>query len=243
YSQHAHLPFVQIASFAAVYGVSFLVASTSALLAYAAVERRRRERQLALVLLPVLVGGAWAWGRFPMSRPLTESGRITVGLIQGGIAQEDKWVPENATANIARHLALTEKAAGEGAKLVVWPESAVPFLFDETPVMAEALRDVVRRHEAYLYFGNDDRDPEHVYVGAKMLAPSGELVYRYHKMHLVPFGEYVPMQPLLTLGGRVVAKLVQQVSDFTPGKEATVAEADGHRLGGFICYEAIFPAL
>jgi apolipoprotein N-acyltransferase len=62
-------------------------------------------------------------------------------------------------------------------------------------------------------------------------------------MQLVPFGEYVPLQPLLTLGGRVAAKVVQQVADFTPGTAATVAEADGHRLGAFICYEAIFPHL
>jgi apolipoprotein N-acyltransferase len=243
YSQHANLPFIQIASVTAVYGVSFLVATTSALLAYAGVERRRRERRLALVALPMLVIGAWAWGRSVMGRPLAESGRITVGLVQGGIAQEDKWVPENATANVERHLELTERAAAAGAKLVVWPESAVPFLFDETPEMASALEGVVERHGMFLYFGNDDRDPEHVYVGAKMLAPNGDLVYRYHKIHLVPFGEYVPMQRLLTLGGRVTAKLVQQVSDFTPGSEATVARADGHALGGFICYEAIFPAL
>ena len=59
----------------------------------------------------------------------------------------------------------------------------------------------------------------------------------------MPFGEYVPIQPLFTLGGRVTAKLVHEVSDFTPGREAVVGELDGHRLGGYICYEAIFPGL
>jgi len=243
YSQHTHLPFIQIASVAAVYGVSFLVAMTSALLAYVAVETRPKHRRAALVALPVLVVGVWAWGTWTMGGGVPESGRITVGLVQGGIAQEDKWVPENAMQNIGRHLKLTEDAAAAGAQLVVWPESAVPFLFDESPSLAEALRGVVRRHSIYLLFGNDDRDPRHIYVGAKMLTPTGELVYRYHKIQLVPFGEYVPLQPLLTLGGRVAAKLVQEVSDFTPGREATVAEAAGHRLGGFICYEAIFPHL
>src|SRR5262249_62224861 len=82
-----------------------------------------------------------------------------------------------------------------------------------------------------------------VFVGAKMLAPAGSLTFRYHKIHLVPFGEYVPLQPLLTLGGRHAAKLVQQVADFSPGQDYSVGDADGHRLAASICYEAIFPRL
>jgi apolipoprotein N-acyltransferase len=76
-----------------------------------------------------------------------------------------------------------------------------------------------------------------------MVDPEGRLAYRYHKIRLVPFGEYVPLKPLLTLGGRYGAKLVRQVADFTPGREHTLAAVDGHRLGAFICYEAIFPDL
>jgi apolipoprotein N-acyltransferase len=59
----------------------------------------------------------------------------------------------------------------------------------------------------------------------------------------VPFGEYVPLQRLFTFGGRFAAKLVQEVSDFSPGSEAVIGEVDGHRVGGYICYEAIFPGL
>jgi apolipoprotein N-acyltransferase len=178
-----------------------------------------------------------------------EAARLTVGLVQGGIRQEDKWAPENAWQNVGRHLQLTEQAATLGARLVVWPESAVPFLFDEDPALASTLRDLVRRRRIYLFFGNDDRERPAgggrglIYVGAKLLAPDGELVARYRKIQLVPFGEYVPLQPLFTLGGRFAAKLVQEVSDFTPGTEATTGLVDGHAIGGFICYEAIFPSL
>jgi apolipoprotein N-acyltransferase len=80
-------------------------------------------------------------------------------------------------------------------------------------------------------------------VGAKLLDPSGEVVERYRKIRLVPFGEYVPLQPLFTVGGRYVAKLVREVSDFSPGTEATTGLVDRHRIGGYICYEAIFPDL
>lgn len=247
YSQQTALPFAQVASITAVYGVSFLVCSVSALLAYAALEPGPGKRRAALASVTVLVVAAWGWGRWQMGQPVAQTGRVEVGLVQGGVRQEDKWVPESAWDNVDRHLELTEEAARRGARLVVWPESAVPFLFDEDPGLASLLQDAVRHRGIYLFFGNDDRErlPEgsRIYVGAKLLDPSGELVSRYHKMHLVPFGEYVPLQPLFTLGGRFAAKLVQEVSDFTPGTEATTGVVDGHRVGGIICYEAIFPSL
>jgi apolipoprotein N-acyltransferase len=248
YSQQAALPFAQVASITAVYGVSFLVCSVSALLAYATVVPRQAARRAAIAAVALLVGGAWGWGSWQMAQPVAETGRITVGLVQGGVRQEDKWVPEYASANVERHLQLTARVADAGARLVVWPESAVPFLFDQDEALAALLRDAVRRRGIYLFFGNDDLEPlssgeRRIYVGAKLLDPSGELVARYHKMHLVPFGEYVPLQRLFTLGGRFAAKLVQEVSDFTPGTEATIGVVDGHRVGGFICYEAIFPSL
>jgi apolipoprotein N-acyltransferase len=246
YSQHDHLAFIQIASVTAVYGVSFLVAACSALLAYAAVEPRHRGR--AAIALLGLLGAAWGYGTWVLSRPLPEAGRIRVGLVQAGILQEEKWEPEGAWTNVSRHLDLTRRAAERGARLVVWPESAVPFYFDRSPGLAGLLERTVRDGRIFLIFGNDDRQdlPDGTYrawVGAKMLTPEGEVALRYHKMKLVPFGEYVPLHPLLTLGGRVAAKMVQQVSDFTPGTDPVVAALDGHRLGVFICYEAIFPDL
>lgn len=246
YSQHDHLAFIQIASVTAVYGVSFLVAASSALVAYAGVMPRHRGRVAAALV--VLLGTIWAHGTWALSRPLPETGRLRVGLVQAGILQEEKWEPEDAWSNVGRHLALTRRAADRGARLVVWPESAVPFYFDRAPDLAELLRRTVREKQINLLFGNDDRQdlPNGTYrawVGAKMLTPEGDVALRYHKMKLVPFGEYVPLHALLTLGGRVAAKMVQQVSDFTPGTEPVVVAADGHRLGVFICYEAIFPDL
>jgi apolipoprotein N-acyltransferase len=258
YSQHAQPPFIQVASITAVYGVSFLLAATSSLLALAALEGRTARRGGALVAALTLVGCSWLLGRWVMGIPVAQTGKIVVGLVQGGIRQEDKWVPESAWQNIDRHLKLTDHAARQGARLVVWPESAVPFLFDENPALAALLRELTRARRIYLFFGNDDRERPapgagllrdraarrgRIFVGAKLLNPTGEIVARYRKIRLVPFGEYVPLHGLFTLGGRYAAKLVQEVSDFTPGREATTGVVDGHRIGGYICYEAIFPGL
>jgi apolipoprotein N-acyltransferase len=249
YSQQGLPEMIQVAPVTAVYGVSFLIVLVSSLLALVALEARPAVRRAAAAGIVVVLGGTFGYGRWEMSRPVAETGRVTVGLVQGGIRQEDKWVPENAWENVGRHLQLTEQAAVAGARLVVWPESAVPFLFDEDPALASMLRELVRRRGIYLYFGNDDRERPAgggrgaIFVGAKLLAPDGEVVVRYRKNHLVPFGEYVPLQSLFTFGGRFAAKLVQEVSDFTPGTEAATGSVDGHPIGGFICYEAIFPSL
>jgi apolipoprotein N-acyltransferase len=247
YSQQGLPEMIQVAPLTAVYGVSFLIVLVSALVAFAAREIRQERRRLAAAGAALVVCATWGYGRWAMGQPVAETGRTRVGLVQGGIRQEDKWVPENAWQNVGRHLELTEEAASRGARLVVWPESAVPFLFDEDAALATLLRETVRRRGLYLYFGNDDREgapgADRIYVGAKLLAPDGRLVARYRKMHLVPFGEYVPLQPVFTLGGRYAAKLVEEVSDFTPGDQPTTGVVDGHRIGGFICYEAIFPAL
>jgi apolipoprotein N-acyltransferase len=241
YSQQPLTPVIQIASVTAVYGVSFVLVASSALLALALVAPR--SRLAAVGGLGALVALTWGFGAWSMAQPLHETGRITVGLVQGGIRQEEKWLPENAWSNVGRHLELTREAARRGARLVVWPESSVPFLYDEEPALAEQLQEVVRRDSLYLYFGNDDRDPNRIFVGAKLLDPRGDITARYRKMHLVPFGEYVPLKAIFTLGGRVVAKVVQEVSDFTPGSEPVTADVAGHRIGGYICYEAIFPGL
>lgn len=246
YSQHANVPFIQVARYGAVYAVSFVVAASSAVLAYLAVARGPRARAGAASGLAVLVWAVGMYGSWELGQPIPASGRIRVGLVQASIRQDEKWDPARAWDNIDRHVALTQRAAEQGARLVVWPESAVPFYYDRTAGVAAHLQHLAQAHHIHLLFGNDDREdgPDgRVFVGAKMLDPRGELVLRYHKIRLVPFGEYVPMQPLLTLGGRFAAKLVDQVADFTPGTEHVLGRADGHPLGVSICYEAIFPDL
>jgi apolipoprotein N-acyltransferase len=248
YSQQPFPGFIQISRYTAVYGVSFLLVCVSAALAYMALEKRAGPRWTVGLLTAAAVSCVWIHGEWLLGQRWPESGRIAVGLVQASIEQDDKWDPAHALENVERHVELTRLAAAKGARLVVWPESAVPFSFDHTPAVAEELRALAREQSAYLLFGNDDREdppggPYRVWVAAKMLTPDGDLALRYHKIRLVPFGEYVPLQPVLTLGGRFTARLVRQVADFTPGAEYSVAEVDGHRVAAFICYEAIFPDL
>lgn len=247
YSQHANLPVLQLARYAAVYGVSFLIAGISAAFAYMALESEARLRRRAGLAAAAVLAAVWAHGYWLLNTPPAEVGRLRVGLVQASILQEEKWEPGEAWRNVQRHLELTRDAAARGARLVVWPESAVPSYFDRDPVLADLLREEARARRIHLVFGNDDRDTGHderrfrIWVGAKMLDPDGRLTLRYHKIRLVPFGEYVPIQSVLSTLG--VGKLVQRVGEFTPGDDLAVGSVDGHRLSVFICYEAIFPDL
>ncbi len=246
YSQVDNTPFLQVARFGAVYAVSFVVAASSAALAFVAVEREPARRRAAVVGLALLLAVVAGDGFWRVAHPPQATGRVRIGLVQASIPQEEKWDEALAFANLDRHLELTETAARAGAKLVVWPESSVPYYYDDAPAVADLLRSAAARLGVDLLFGNDDheRGPAgRTFVGAKMIAPDGALRLRYHKMRLVPFGEYVPLQPLLTLGGRVAAKVVQQVADFSPGEEPAVGNSQGHPLSTTICYEAIFPDL
>lgn len=246
YSQQDHLPFIQIAAYTAVYGVSFLVLSPAAAIAYACAGPGAAGHRNALLGCAALVGLVWLHGALALSRRMPAEPSLRVGLVQGNIPQDEKWDLARAQANIDVHLGLTRAAAERGARLVVWPESAVPLLLDQNPGLARSLAELARSRGLYLLFGNDDiaeraGELPRIWVGAKLLTPDGELAFRYHKMRLVPFGEYVPLQPLLTLGGRLTARLVRAVGEFTPGSEHVVGQVDGHGVSVFICYEAIFP--
>lgn len=248
YSQHANLPVIQIARYGAVYAVSFLVAGVSGALAFLVLERRRWARTTVMIAATVVLTIVWMHGAWRLSQSLPEAGRLKVGLVQASIMQDEKWDASRAWLNVERHLELTREAARQGARLVAWPESSVPFLYDRTPIVAERLRAVAAKLGVYLLFGNDDREDAagergRIWVGAKMVDPAGRLALRYHKMRLVPFGEYVPIESVLTLGGRFSARVVQAVGEFTPGEEYATGMVDGHPIAAFICYEAIFPDL
>ena len=246
YSQVSALPVYQIASITGVYGVSFLLVLVNATWVYVLRTSGLKPRLRAAVPVAALVAAVLAFGWKELGRSLPRPG-LRVAAVQGNVHQEEKWKPELASEIFSRHMALSASAAAQGARLVVWPESSTPFNFDRTPALANAMRAFARQTQVYLFFGSDDyeypdpRKPDdyRVYNGAKLLDPEGELTFRYHKMHLVPFGEYVPLSKVFFFA----KNLTQEVGGFSPGTEVKVGRLDGGSIGAFICYEAIYPDL
>jgi apolipoprotein N-acyltransferase len=257
YSQYRQIALIQIADLTGVYGVSFVLVLVNVAIAkiisrwIAQPQKLWRSRTAVLVpvLLIILVKALLAYGHWRMAAvtaSLTPGPRV--GLIQGNIAQEIKWDPAMRRMTLERYERLTREAAAQGAELIVWPEASAPFVFDDEPDYQMAIRSLAIETRRYLLFGSPAI--AHLPAGqaggypvpallnsAYLLNPDGTTQARYDKRHLVPFGEYVPLGPLLGF----VNKLVAGIGDFIPGRGPVPMDIAGRQLGVAICFEIIFP--
>lgn len=248
YSQYRMLPVIQIADLTGVYGLSFVIVLVNTAIADLISDRRRFAPLLtaSVFLIAVLCYGHHRLNAEP------GSGGITIAVVQGNIEQDKKWDPAYQREVIATYKRLTLKALEEKPDLVIWPETATPFYFegadDPYPALTDDLRKFVRSTGTPLLTGSptyEIKDRHHLLRNsAFLLDRDGMTKSVYHKMHLVPYGEYVPMKKVLFF----VKKMVQAAGDFERGTGYTVMKVrrpagDDVALGTVICYEIIFPDL
>jgi apolipoprotein N-acyltransferase len=243
-SQTTVLPVAQAASVVGVFGVSALVALAGAALAYFVISRSR-ESIATLAGVALFLGAVALWGSNRITHgTLTRQGTVVrVGLVQGNIPQDQKWDAARANQIFETYLALTRDAARQGAQLVIWPESSTPFYYEEDPAAGERLRQMVRETGIEILFGTDQMEhtkPPAYYNAAFLLRRDGSTAAVYRKMHLVPFGEFVPLKSLLFF----VDKLVEGgAGDFTPGTSMVMLPTRFGPISTAICYEIVYPGL
>ena len=246
-SQVEVLSVAQLASLLGVYGLSGLVALVNATLAFALLTGGRR-RVTALASAAVVVFGIGFWGASRMrdGALLREGTPLRVGLLQGNISQDRKWKPEEARTIFTTYLGMTRDAVTHGAQFVMWPESSTPFILEEDEAGEQALRAAVRETAVPVLFGSDQVErlagPPPVvrmYNAAFLVSPDGLTAAVYRKMHLVPFGEYIPGKQVLSF----VSPLVQSLGEFVPGTSVVLLPVAGHVASTAICYEVVYPAL
>ena len=251
YSQVTVLPVAQIASVVGVYGLSALLAfSAAAAAAFVLLPGRRRVVYPAAALATIATCALWGQLRLNASPLLQAGDPVRVAVLQGNIPQDEKWEPSNRDAITSKYLRMTREALAAGATFIIWPESSTPFYFEHDLVRGGAIRRIASEAGATLLIGSDQVEPmkaveaevkpQHRYYNAAFLVkPDGQVGGVYRKMHLVPFGEYVPLKDLLFF----VGPIVEAVSAFTPGTDPVLLPIGDHVASTAICYEVIFPSL
>ena len=241
----------QIAKWTGVYGLSFAAISVSAFATEVAVRPSRsaalRLGSVASVLLCLASGFSWT-GKEP--------GKATdlVRIVQTNIYLDQKMdaVTKSSLLDELAKLSIPSEepridARSDVVRLILWPETPAAFYFNHDPEFRRRMESIATSSDAYFFFGFVDfrrrpsgdveRDP---YNSVAMIAPDGRAISQYDKVHLVPFGEYIPYQNLFFF----VDKISTEAGNFRPGDRVVVTPLDNrHSAGTFVCYEAVVPDL
>lgn len=259
YSQYRCLPVIQIADITGVYGVSFLLVLVNSLISLFLARWFKREKILSgatgafAVATLGIVAATYIYGYQNISRidaePATKT--LHIALAQGNIEQDVKWNEryQQQTVDIYRKLTdtavgrrLTETAVRQKADLVIWPETAAPFLFNRDLFYRNQVLAIAKDNNTAILFGSPEVEYQPggeplLYNSVYLVDPQGREAGKYQKRHLVPFGEYVPLHSILFF----IDKMVSGIGEFGRGKEPTLLKINGVPFGTVICYEIIFP--
>ena len=245
HSQYRTLPLIQIADITGVFGITLLIVLANVVL-YRVLRALSGSTvpypiKSAIVLVILLIGTlCYGFSRLTGQNAL-DTKPIRVALIQGNIDQDVKWSPSFQDKTIAIYDRLTREAAKEGVDLVVWPESAVPFFLQDERFQAEKIKALARELSTTLIVGSpahELRNGKTTFLNSAFaISPTGDITGRSDKIHLVPFGEYVPLGKYFPFIGKMVAG----IGDFSSGERATTLLVDQTQLGTLICAEAVFP--
>lgn len=261
YTQWKLLPVAQLAEVTGLYGIVALLVAANIALAEILLARKpalaarlgatpsrdapRLLRATAALVLAMLVWGTWRMER--VSADIATLPTLDVALVQGNISQDQKHASDYASRVRAVYEAEQAKAEEHGTTLVVWPEAALP---GAVHIRSQRLsdRELASHNRAWLLAGGASYwHEENVLMAqnsALLVAPGKVIAGRYHKSHLVPFGEYVPMKRLLFFA----RKLTRAAGNFVPGAATDIAPLSFTddtgtvvSFGVLICYEDIFP--
>lgn len=236
YALSRHPIWIQTASCWGAYGVGFLVMATAAL--FAAAVRHRSRGAAAGAALVVLAAGLF--GALRLARPAAMGAPIRAALLQPGISQQERLDPNAAAGTYLAVIDQAKEAAREPADLIVLPESALPTTWDASPTLRRDLTEIALGCRCAVLFNDIEIEPGARYFNvARVVTAEGLAGRPYRKVHLVPFGEYLPL-PRLFFFARQIST---EIGAFTPATEPTLLESGLLRIGTSVCYEVTYDGL
>jgi len=248
YGVSGFLTLSQVASLTGIYGLSFLTVAISAVPAVLADARPFRQRIAAAGAAAAVFAAIFVFGALRLWMTETQDAALDIRIVQPSIDQTDKWRPELRDRIFQTYLDLTEAPLGGSARvglprLVVWPESAVPFLLTQEPGalfrIGTALGDKAELVTGAIRAEAGADGPDY-FNSVYVVAGDGTVRGIYDKVRLVPFGEYVPLKALLEKLG--ITNLAGPLEGFEAGyQRRLLSTSGGFGFLPMICYEAIFP--
>ncbi|MFH2137707.1 MAG: apolipoprotein N-acyltransferase [Candidatus Omnitrophota bacterium] len=244
HSQFKNIYLIQISNVLGVWGISFIIVMVNVLISQLIIKKFRiclHDPALWIVLLFVFV--VYGYGAICLQQPIPALD-LKISIIQPNIPQEQKWDPVYTKSILNRFAELTTEAAKDHPDLIVWPETSVPgYLLDE-PKLYKNITTLAQEIKTNLLVGSPREDlARHKYYNSAFLfSPEGELLKYHDKIHLVPFGEYIPCEKILGF------LYDAGIGDFSPGEKYTVFEVPNKkgqlvRFAVLVCFEDMFPSL
>jgi len=242
YSQYKNLFLIQLADIGGVWLVSFIVMAVNLNLYYLFKVSSSKKINYVLCIL-FLIGLSLIYGYFRLYPQKSPDKFLKVSLIQANIPQEIKWRVQERDFILNKYFYLTKKAIEESPDLIIWPEASLPCVLEEEPVYFEKVKDFVRKNRVKLLLGAVTYQKGLYYNSAILVSSDGEIQGKYDKLHLVPFGEYIPLRKVLWFLETIVP-----IGDFSKGNSYTIFKLStiNYQLLTFsalICFEDIFPEI
>jgi apolipoprotein N-acyltransferase len=250
YSQTANFALTRIATLTGVYGLSFEIALVNSVFAAAFLAAPGVAKDRRRWILAAVCGAAVILQAGQLLAPPPASADRTALLVQPNIPIQsgEMWTREYFEDTLRDLTAISLHpygvSAGQHVDLIVWPESPSPF-YTNDPLFRDAISELARQSGSWVVAGSIGITPamhsegqsSQIYNSAALVGPSGLWMGRYDKVHLVPFGEYLPFPQVFGFAGG----LTKEVGEFQHGASHAPLNAGGEGLGTFICYESIFP--
>jgi apolipoprotein N-acyltransferase len=234
-TQVDNIPLTRIATVTGVYGLSFEILLVNVAFAATFLVHRSRRRMLMITSLAaalLLQTGRW------LALPPVFADHTAVLLQQNlSVGGNEAWTDDQMHSALREFSALSLNPQAKPPDLIVWPESPAPFQTND-PSFRQPISELARKANTWLVIGSIGVDnPQTIFNSASLISPAGDWTARYSKIHLVPFGEYVPFASVFSFA----SGLTEAVGNFTRGALHAAVQAGNQRLGIFICYESIFP--
>jgi apolipoprotein N-acyltransferase len=240
---HENIALIQIADITGVGGISFLVAMTNLMLVATVkrllleIKRGARRAHYDFAITIALVALTWTYGVRKLFTPEPPFEPLSFAAVQPNVPQNVRNDPNYEIQVLETLKTQTLPAIAMAPDLILWPESCTPSPLLGNQFTWDLVRGLAEQHTGDFLLGTTHWGSDGDYNSIALLTKQGKEAQLYHKMHLVPFGEYVPLREEFPLLAKIVGDLVP--SDFDAGKEFTVLELNSKavKLGPLVCFE------